>query len=255
MPAYFLLHMLTLPILRMFPTPAHDGVRLFLPTFFFLSAFAGWGVDGMGDLLARGLRMSRRLVMPVLALLAIGPAAWQLARIHPFELSYYNELIGGPRGAWKKGFELAYWYDAFNEKTIEEVNRVLPKDASVAFSSILSTPPTFLELQTLGALRGDLVVGYREGDPPPFMWLLTQDSKATALSRLLFVMRPFYERRPKQLEGLRVFAVTNPAAYARASCSKCCSIMKLPNDRNLGFPFPNRSSRPFPSWLDSGARG
>ena len=34
--------------------------------------------------------------------------------VHPYELSYYNELIGGPRGAWARGFELTYWYDAFN---------------------------------------------------------------------------------------------------------------------------------------------
>ncbi len=43
LPLYFLIHFLTLPVIRMFDTPAHDGVRLFLPTFFFLAAFAGWG--------------------------------------------------------------------------------------------------------------------------------------------------------------------------------------------------------------------
>ena len=48
-PWYFALHLVFLPMLRMLPTPAHDGVRLFLPTFFFLAAFAGWGVVAMGD--------------------------------------------------------------------------------------------------------------------------------------------------------------------------------------------------------------
>ena len=43
------------------------------------------------------------------AALVLVPAGWQLVKVHPFELSYYNELIGGPRGAWKAGFELAYW--------------------------------------------------------------------------------------------------------------------------------------------------
>ena len=52
----------------------------------------------------------------VLALVVLVPAAWQLIRVHPFELSYYNELIGGPRGAWHRGFELTYWYDAFNDR-------------------------------------------------------------------------------------------------------------------------------------------
>src|SRR4051794_17685354 len=48
-PLYFLTHMITLPSVRMFDTPAHDGVRLFLPTFFFLAAFAGWGAIGIAD--------------------------------------------------------------------------------------------------------------------------------------------------------------------------------------------------------------
>ena len=89
----------------MLPTPAHDGVRLFLPTFFFLAAFAGWGTVWLADGLARlsGVPAApwlRRRPWPALVL---GPAAWQLVKIHPFELSYYNELIGGPRGAWQRG--------------------------------------------------------------------------------------------------------------------------------------------------------
>ena len=53
LPLYFLVQLVTLPILRMLPTPAHDGVRLFLPTFFFLAALAGWGTVWLADLLAR----------------------------------------------------------------------------------------------------------------------------------------------------------------------------------------------------------
>ena len=49
LPLYFLIHLLTLPVIRMFETPAHDGVRLFLPTFFFLAAFAGWGTIWLAD--------------------------------------------------------------------------------------------------------------------------------------------------------------------------------------------------------------
>ena len=62
------------------------------------------------------------MLRAVLALLVLGPAAWQLIKVHPFELSYYNELIGGPRGAWQRGFELTYWYDAFNDRTLAELN-------------------------------------------------------------------------------------------------------------------------------------
>ena len=58
LPLYFVIHFLTLPVVRMFPTPAHDGVRLFLPTFFFLAGFAGWGTVWVADALARWFRFS-----------------------------------------------------------------------------------------------------------------------------------------------------------------------------------------------------
>ena len=99
-----MIHFLTLPVIRMFPTPAHDGVRLFLPTFFFLAAFAGWGTIWLADTLARRFRFPSWSCRGVLAGLVLGSAAYSLVRIHPYELSYYNELVGGPRQAWRTGF-------------------------------------------------------------------------------------------------------------------------------------------------------
>ena len=161
LPLFFLVHLVTLPLIRMLETPAHDGVRLFLPTFFFLASFAGWGVVWVADGLARPRRVRADWVRGVVATLVLVPAAWQLVRIHPFELSYYNELIGGPRGAWKAGFELSYWYDAFNDRTLAEINdvKVLPPQAAVDFLNEKSNPDTFHELQSLGYLRGDLYLG------------------------------------------------------------------------------------------------
>ena len=118
----------------MFPTPAHDGVRLFLPTFFFLAAFAGWGTIWLADALARRFHFSSWYSRRILAGVVLGSAAFSLVRIHPYELSYYNELIGGPRGAWERGFELTYWYDAFTDKVIEDLNRELPAHAEVDYS-------------------------------------------------------------------------------------------------------------------------
>ena len=104
MPLYFLLHLAD-------PArppdgarrPAHDGVRLFLPTFFFLAAFAGWGAVGLADRIGRSRPGAGCSPAPRSRPWSCCPAAWGLVRIHPFELSYYNELIGGPRGAWARG--------------------------------------------------------------------------------------------------------------------------------------------------------
>ena len=216
LPLYFLAQLATLPVLRMLPTPAHDGVRLFLPTFFFLAAMAGWGLVWAADGLAGALRSRTSWVRATLAAVVLGTAAWGLARAHPFELSYYNELIGGAPGAWRRGFELSYWYDAFNARTLDELNAKLPKGSSVASLNELSDPPTFQELQALGALRGDLDFGLPADGSFPYAWLLTHDSKASPFTRLLFAMRPWYGRRPSQLGGLRVATVADPVAVSRA---------------------------------------
>ena len=201
LPFYFLIHFLTLPVVRMFPTPAHDGVRLFLPTFFFLAAFAGWGTVWVAELLAQVVRIPSRLARPVLASLVLGSAAFALIRIHPYELSYYNELIGGPRGAWERGFELTYWYDAFNGPVLDDLNRKLPPKARVGFLNDKTLPITFQELQTLGELRGDIEPPEQDTDQFSYVWLLTQDSKASAFTRLLYAMHPWYASEPHQLGG------------------------------------------------------
>ncbi len=222
LPLYFLLHFLTFPVLRMMPTPAHDGVRLFLPTFFFLAAFAGWGTVALARDIGWRARLPEPLAVPLLAALVLAPAAFELTHVHPFELSYYNALIGGPRGAWHRGFEPTYWFDAFNGQTLAEINQKLPPGAEVDFPNDLTNPMTFQELQSLGALRSDVKLGSevklhsRRYDELAYVWLQTQDSKATAFSRLLFVMRPWYAREPAQVDGLRLATVADPVAVSRA---------------------------------------
>jgi hypothetical protein len=215
-PLYLLLHLVTLPVLRMLNTPAHDGVRLFLPTFAFLAVFAGLGAAAILDLLAARIpRTSRFAVAAAVSMLILGPSAYSLARIHPFELSYYNTLVGGPRGAWQRGFELTYWYDAFTPQTLDEINRLLPPGAPAAFPSELSAPQTFQELQALGRLRKDIRID-APGDDFPYLWLLTHDSKALAATRALFALEPWFSVEPTQLDGARVVTVADPRAAARA---------------------------------------
>jgi 4-amino-4-deoxy-L-arabinose transferase-like glycosyltransferase len=246
LPLYFLVHFLTLPALRMLPTPAHDGIRLMLPAFPFLAAFAGWGAAWLAGGLARLARRGGRPTpfRAAVAAVVVGWSTVQLVLIHPFELSYYNRLVGGPVGAWGRGFELSYWYDAFNPGTLRGVNESLPAGAAVVATNEYSQVPTFAELQTLGALRPDLRL---DGDAPdgfPFVWLLTHDSKADAYSRLLFAMEPAYERRPTQLGGLRVAAVSDPDDAALA-----LALKQLAGAERAARP----ARAPLPGWIRSAA--
>ncbi len=250
LPSYFLVHLLTLPVIRMFPTPAHDGVRLLLPTFFFLSAFAGWGTIGLADTLARAIRVPRSVPWLRLALtgVVLGSSAVALVRIHPYELSYYNEVLGGPRGAWDNGCELTYWYDAYTNRVLDDLNRRLPAGAEVDFLNehTRTAVPVFQDQQNLGLLRTDIVLGGKEGSFP-YVWLLTQDSKATAFTRLLFGMHPWYASEPPQLDGARVASVYDPAAVSRA-----WALFVLLDDADRSPPVPFAAPdwvRRFAPWL------
>ena len=158
----------------------------------------------------RGVRLA-------LAGAVLGSSAVAMVRVHPYELSYYNELVGGPRGAWEKGFELAYWYDAFTDRVIDDLNGRFPPQAQVDFLNpqTRTSGQVFQTHQDLGRLRSDIRLVRRDA-AFPYVWLLTHDSKATAFTRLLFGMHPWYAVEPRQLDGARVASVCDPVAVSRA---------------------------------------
>jgi Dolichyl-phosphate-mannose-protein mannosyltransferase len=241
LPLYFLVHFLTLPIIRMFDMPAHDGVRLFLPAFFFLAAFAGWGAIWLAEFLARRVRVPLWLARVAITSVVLGSAATALYRVHPYELSYYNALVGGPRGAWSRGFDLSYWYDAFNGPVLADINARLPHEAQVDFLNENCVLVTFQELQSLGALRPDILLVTRQADRFPFVWLLTHDSKAIDFTRALFAMRPWYTSAPDQLGGSRVASVADPVAVSRA-----WALQVLLGGTDLSAPEPPAA----PAWVN-----
>jgi hypothetical protein len=113
---------------------------------------------------------------------------------------------------------LTYWYDAFTGDVIADLNRKLPQRAQVDFlnDSTNTSVIVFQELQALGALRADILLVAREADKFPYVWLLTQDSKSSAFTRLLFALVPWYTSEPHQLDDARVASVADPVAVSRA---------------------------------------
>jgi len=213
---YALLLFVTPLAVQILPVPAHDGLRLLLPCLPGLAILAGLGGLDVARRLAARWPGSEAAWGLVVTALMIGPAALALSRIHPFELSYYNRFIGGPEGAWKAGFDQTYWYDAFDPVAIAELNDRLPEDAGVAFCDDVSIAPVFADWQRLGRLRDDLRILPPWPRELTYQWLQTRDSKATPYSRLLFVMEPWYARRPAQVDGLRLATVADPVAVSRA---------------------------------------
>ena len=110
--------------LRALPgAPGHDLDRQFLAGFGFLAALAGIGLAGSASALGRlaGPKAGRGLAAALLAL-AIAPGAWSTVRYHPVQLSYYNDLIGGLRGASRAGMEPTFYWDALTPDALAWIN-------------------------------------------------------------------------------------------------------------------------------------
>lgn len=151
-------------------SPNHDGVRLWLPMFPFVALLAGRGFGSVTGLVLARTRGREA----VLALLALGallflPAYLQTVRVAPLYLSYYNEVIGGPRGAARVGMEATYWLEAVTPSFLDRVNRTLPPGARLA-----ARPNTahYEYLQSYGMLRDDVEVT-RDG-PPDYLLLVAR---------------------------------------------------------------------------------
>jgi hypothetical protein len=117
--AYLIIFML--PI-----APRFDGERLILPVFPFLSLLS---FIGLWNLYKRLGHYPRK----ILPLLVIAAGIYNPVRYHPYELSYYNCLAGGLRGAAEKGFTVTYWCEALTPETFAEIKNVIPRGAKVAF--------------------------------------------------------------------------------------------------------------------------
>ncbi|MGD9855896.1 MAG: ArnT family glycosyltransferase [Planctomycetaceae bacterium] len=96
----------------------YDGARLFLMVFPLWGVFIGRG----GQLLWKRLAVRwnpRRATVAIGLLLAL--QSYGTIAMHPVQLSYYNLLVGGLRGASRLGFEVTYWGDSVTRSLLREV--------------------------------------------------------------------------------------------------------------------------------------
>jgi hypothetical protein len=141
--------------------PRYDGPRLFLNAFPFVACLAGIGFSR--EVLpmcahAAGDRW-RGALATMAASVLLGSAAVGLWRIHPFEAySYYDGLIGGPRGAFELGLSPVLWAMA-DRTSVATLNRS-GAPGEVVYTSTGATLP-LRAYQQAGLLRDDLAFGAR----------------------------------------------------------------------------------------------
>ncbi|HDZ90046.1 MAG TPA: phospholipid carrier-dependent glycosyltransferase [Deltaproteobacteria bacterium] len=126
--AFFPVLLLSLP-----GVPKYDGVRLFLPSFPFLCMVSGLGLK---YLLQRfrggGLLKSAAGLYLFLFVLSVYVS---VIRTHPYQSSYFNEVMGGTVGASMKGFEHEYWGSSYLG-TLGWLNRNSSKSFWLAMADI-----------------------------------------------------------------------------------------------------------------------
>ena len=89
-------------------TPIFGGTKHWLTAYPFLALAAAvawgwmWKHSGVG-------RLRQRWLMPVTLALVLGPGALSTVRGHPYGLSQYAPLVGGPRGAARLGLGRGFW--------------------------------------------------------------------------------------------------------------------------------------------------
>jgi hypothetical protein len=225
------INFLTWMVLRAFPIlPAHDGLRQLVPAFYFLPVLAGSGAARLaGSWPGWKARAGRFAVAACLA-----SAAWETLHIHPFELSYYNILIGGPRGAKAAGMESTYFWDSATSEVLGWMNANLPPNSTV----LIFPPPNVLTFgweQRRGRLRRDLRI--LNLDPPEFAarlarmsgpdpcYLIFQIRQGLYLPRRpgdpTFFARlaespALYSLAPPRVSGVRLLAIFDQADFRRA---------------------------------------
>jgi 4-amino-4-deoxy-L-arabinose transferase-like glycosyltransferase len=103
--------LLPLLVISLPSIPKYDGVRLFLPAFPFMAVIAGMGIHQMG-LWAQKIRFQKVFYLVYIALFLLTIHS-SIIKVHPYQSSYFNEMVGGTEGALKKGFEVEYWGNAY----------------------------------------------------------------------------------------------------------------------------------------------
>jgi len=140
---------------------AFRQLMFILPALFLLASV---GIDKL-------LGPLRRAWAPVVVGVALVPGLIGIVRLHPYELVYYNEFVGGAAGAYGR-FDLDSWGTSYRE-AIEYINGVAPEGAWVFL-------PTGEHHTMSPFARADLRITKLTGEvvlqPPPGAYALVVDA-------------------------------------------------------------------------------
>lgn len=175
----------------------HDGVRQMLSALPFIAALAGAGFYALAAWLhccaqnkprLRTIENIRAKIYVALFLVLGFAPVLDLYLSHPYQLSFYNRLVGGIRGAYERGLETTYFLEALTPDFLRAMNEKLPRNASV---NALFANTMLAYYQKQGLLRQDLtIINHGSFD---YLVLLNRRSALSARERNLIdsAKRPY----------------------------------------------------------------
>lgn len=207
-PLLYLLMALTPLCVSALPgSPKYDGERLFFLAFPFIALLAGWGFSLLfaipGASVERPTQPHRTWLAGATLLALACWGTFELFTAHPAELNYFNHIVGGPQGAYERGFETSYWGEGLNTRVFDELNQLTrpgDKVCPLALNSMV-----FDTAQKWGKLREDIAI---TDEKPPFDWYVLQVRQGMMgrrESRLHNGTRPAYSFAPDGVPLIEVF--------------------------------------------------
>jgi hypothetical protein len=173
----------------------HDGQRQLLPALPFIAAMAGVGFFMSSTWLQKlctswqFLRVIRHLpqkIATAMMILILFVPALDTYLFHPFQLSYYNRLVGGIYGAYLRGLEVTYFLEAFTPDFVQALNKTLPADATINASFGNSMLDYY---QREGRLRTDIKIV----DSRPFDYYVLLNRRSALSPREQMLINGRYE--------------------------------------------------------------
>jgi hypothetical protein len=197
----------------------HDGLRQLLSALPFVVALAGVGffviTRRLWALAAGWTRLQavahlRAKLLAALSAVFLFPPLLDLYLCHPFQLSFYNRLIGGIRGAYARGLEVTYAMEAFSPPFLKALNEKLPQNSAInaSFANFM-----FVYYQAEGRLRSDIKIT----DTGYFNYYVLLNRRSVLHPRERFLMNgtgpPYLSQGVAGVPLVSVFEVKKPSGY------------------------------------------
>jgi 4-amino-4-deoxy-L-arabinose transferase-like glycosyltransferase len=187
----------------------YSGERHFMPVFPYLAMLAGIGFVAILDALEQRLLVRfggakvaaqwQRLLLIGLTILLLAPPVVSIIRIHPYELSYYSEVVGGLPGAVRLGLETTFWCESYKD-CLPYLNANAPEGALIW----VDQPLALRAYQEDRLLRQDLrITGWDVVSPYTCDYALVQmrETGFTDVPELVNLMKEYRPEFTVSVEG------------------------------------------------------